>query len=341
MITNISDSTMLDAEGNATILLAGPIWRDTLTELQNDLHAVKEAGAKKVTLNINSNGGDVTAGLAMYDLIAALDVPTECVVAGMCASAATYPALACDTVRMTKNSTFMVHEPEGGMYGTLQEVEADLEFFRDLRARVFALYGAKTGMGPGEVENLLAAPKFLSAKKALELKFIDAIDGETTEDEGSPDAGSEPEKPAEPEEPASPENAAPQIVDRKTLAATLKDKFMAYLSRDRKEAENAAGDGQGAVNELQGEVDRLAAENAAKDASIDELKNKLAEQTEGLRKMVQQEVANKMASLGMTTDELPAPRKAKMNDKDFSAGLANAYKTGGLEGGARFIQEHS
>lgn len=335
MITNISDSTMLDAEGNATILLAGPIWRDTLTELQNDLHAVKEAGAKKVTLNINSNGGDVTAGLAMYDLIAALDVPTECVVAGMCASAATYPALACDTVRMTKNSTFMVHEPEGGMYGTLPEVEADMEFFRDLRARVFAMYGAKTGMSPGEVENLLAAPKFLSAKKALELKFIDSIDGETTEDEGSPDAGSEPE------EPASPENAAPQIVDRKTLAATLKDKFMAYLSRDRKEAENAAGDGQGAVNELQGEVDRLAAENAAKDAAITELKNKLAEQTEGLREMVQQEVANKMASLGMTTDELPAPRKAKMNDKDFAAGLANAYKTGGLEGGARFIHEHS
>lgn len=341
MITNISDSTMLDAEGNATILLAGPIWRDTLTELQNDLHAVKEAGAKKVTLNINSNGGDVTAGLAMYDLVAALDVPTECVVAGMCASAATYPALACDTVRMTKNSTFMVHEPEGGMYGTLQEVEADLEFFRDLRARVFALYGGKTGMGPGEVENLLAAPKFLSAKKALELKFIDAIDGETTEDEGSPDAGSEPEKPAEPEEPASPENAAPQIVDRKTLAATLKDKCMAYFSRYRKEVENAEGEGKEVVNELQGEVDRLAAENAAKDASIAELKNKLSEQTEGLRDMVQHEVANKLASLGMKTDELPAPRKSKMNDKDFAAGLANAYKTGGLEGGARFIQEHS
>lgn len=341
MITNISDSTMLDAEGNATILLAGPIWRDTLTELQNDLHAVKEAGAKKVTLNINSNGGDVTAGLAMYDLVASLDVPTECVVAGMCASAATYPALACDTVRMTKNSTFMVHEPEGGMYGTLQEVEADLEFFRDLRARVFALYGGKTGMSPGEVENLLAAPKFLSAKKALELKFIDAIDGETTEDEGSPDAGSEPEKPAEPEEPTSPENAAPQIVDRKTLVATLKDKCMAYFSRDRKEVENAACEGKEVVNELQGEVDRLAAENAAKDASIAELKNKLAEQTEGLRDMVQHEVANKLASLGMKTDELPAPRKAKMNDKDFAAGLANAYKTGGLEGGARFIQEHS
>lgn len=340
MITNISDSTMLDAEGNATILLAGPIWRDTLTELQNDLHAVKEAGAKKVTLNINSNGGDVTAGLAMYDLVAALDVPTECVVAGMCASAATYPALACDTVRMTKNSTFMVHEPEGGMYGTLQEVEADLEFSATC-GLAFCAVRRETGMGPGEVENLLAAPKFLSAKKALELKFIDAIDGESAEDEGSPDAGSEPEKPAEPEEPASPENAAPQIVDRKTLVATLKDKCMAYFTRDRKEAENAEGEGKEVVNELQGEVDRLAAENAAKDASIAELKNKLSEQTEGLRDMVQHEVANKLASLGMKTDELPAPRKSKMNDKDFAAGLANAYKTGGLEGGARFIQEHS
>lgn len=339
--------TMLGADGNATVLLAGLINRSTLHELESDLHAVKEAGVKKLTLRVNSPGGSVTDGLAMYDLISALDCETRCEVAGMCASAATYPALACDTVCMTRNSTFMVHEPEGGMYGTLKQCKADLEFFEDLRARVFALYGSKTGMTPEEVGNFIDAPRFMNAEKALKLGFIDAIAGEEAKDGGQEEPA--PAEPAEPQEapaPApEPENAGPELVDKKTLLSTLKDKCISFLSNDRAEAEKAeAAEGcevPQVDNSLARRVDVLTRELEARDKALAELKNELSASVETMRNAVQVEVANRLAALGVDGGEVPAPRKGRMTNEEFKAGLANAYRVGGLDGGARFINEHS
>lgn len=63
----------------------------------------------KVIFYFNSGGGSVVAGMLMYDTIAALTCKTHAKVIGMCASAATYPALACDIVEMSKNATMMIH----------------------------------------------------------------------------------------------------------------------------------------------------------------------------------------------------------------------------------------
>ena len=107
------------------IFINGDISTDAANELLKELEFIKSNDeVKKVSFRINSNGGSVVAGLAMYDAISALSgvVETEAFIYGVCGSAATYPALACDKVKMTPNATFFIHLCEGGLYGTIEQI---------------------------------------------------------------------------------------------------------------------------------------------------------------------------------------------------------------------------
>ena len=100
--------------------------------------------------------------MAMFDMISALQNPKKAVILGMCASAATYPALACDTVEMKPNSKFLVHPVSGGLYGTIEELEKDLDYMVDMEGRMIAIYAAKTGLSPEEVRGIVARGDYLS-----------------------------------------------------------------------------------------------------------------------------------------------------------------------------------
>lgn len=159
-----------------------------------------------ITFYFNSGGGSVVAGMMMYDTIAALTCTTRACVIGMCASAATYPALACDTVEMSRNATFMIHPVSGGLYGTIKEIERDLEYMADLEARVLAIYQHKAVYcTPEFVATLMAQTTYMDAQTALDYGFVDYVEGlerqPLEETEETPEPEPEPEKEEEkPEE---------------------------------------------------------------------------------------------------------------------------------------------
>lgn len=131
-----------------------------------------------ITFYFNSGGGSVVAGMMMYDTIAALTCTTRACVIGMCASAATYPALACDTVEMSKNATMMIHPVSGGLYGTIKEIERDLEYMADLEMRVLTIYQHKAVYcKPEFVATLMAQTTYMDAQTALDYGFVDYVDG--------------------------------------------------------------------------------------------------------------------------------------------------------------------
>lgn len=151
-----------------------------------------------ITFYFNSGGGSVVAGMMMYDTIAALTCTTRACVIGMCASAATYPALACDTVEMSKNATMMIHPVSGGLYGTIKEIERDLEYMADLEARVLAIYQHKAVYcTPEFVATLMAQTTYMDAQTALDYGFVDYVDG--LERQPLDDTGETPEPVPEPE----------------------------------------------------------------------------------------------------------------------------------------------
>ena len=192
------------AGGNEAVLtldddITSPGWGGYSTQqLDADLAGLKGSGVTRLVVRINSGGGEVQEAMAMYDAIRALKgVETVAEVRGYCCSAATLVALACEQVTMTPNSTFMVHEPKGGCYGTLRDWEAGMEHFRQLRSKVLGIYAAKTGLSPEEVEKQMLATTWLTAQQALAGGWIDAVSGEATPAEEPAEEKPGAEEPAE------------------------------------------------------------------------------------------------------------------------------------------------
>lgn len=335
----------MNAGKEGRVVVTGVISSRSVTELTEDILTLKNAGVKKVTFQVNSPGGSVTDGLAMFDLITALgnDVETVAYVNGMCASAATYVALACDRVVMAKNATFMVHEPEGGTWGTVKDWKADLEFFEELRNKVVNIYCAASGLKAADVEQLMLSTSFMNSKKARDLGFVDEIEGEEPAPEEDAGSGAEPAEPEE--EPTPVENEMPvlQVVDKPTLLETLKNKAISLIRREPVEevpaVDNSALEAANAkVQELQSALDASKQEVAARDASIEALKTEMEAQNSALNDKVQREVAATLATMCEPANNLPAPkRQGKVDEKQLKENARKLYETKGLAAAEQYL----
>lgn len=147
-------------------------------DMNDALEYHKEHGCTRIVCRINSPGGEVVEGMAIYDVLRACGLPVRTEVIGSCASAATCVALAGDTVAMTAGSQWMVHHPIFAYSGTVEEEEKVLEYARSVRERVFELYAAKTGKTAAQVMDDHKVAVYYTAEQAREYGFIDEVIGE-------------------------------------------------------------------------------------------------------------------------------------------------------------------
>lgn len=332
----------ISVQDGAKIFVTGDVNEDMVSELQKDIELCKNAGVKTITFCINSPGGSVSDGMAMYDIVSALnDIETTAEIQGLCASAATYLPLACDNVVMHANSDFMIHEPEGGFFGTVQTATSDLEYFSVLRERIIAIYCSKTGLTPAEIEVMLKEAKFMSAKRCKELNFIDEIVGDVgdvdlSEKEDKNEETKEDKETEQREEHNDEHNEEKPVnfFSLKNILNLLKDNNISFIK-----AENDEFASQVEINNtLTEKVKNLESQLEAKQKSYDEIVNRLEEQKKDIDKQIQIAVANKIASMGYT-DELPLPEKSKkMTDNEFRNALIEVYRKQGYEAAAKFTK---
>lgn len=331
-------------EDGAKVFVTGEINEGTVVEVQNDIELCKNAGVKQITFCINSPGGSVSDGMALYDIVSALgNIETVAEIQGLCASAATYLPLACDKITMTASSDMMLHEPEGGFYGTVTTATADLEYFVALRDRIIALYCSRTGLEPGEVEDILGAAKFMNAKRCKELNLIDEIIGEAVEEEKPAE-----EKPAE-ENAEKPVDEGSNDVEeenecKKPNSFLSFDNIVAFLKKNNisliKAENDEFADQTEVVNSLTAKVKNLEIELEAKQKSYDEIVNRLNEVKQDIDKRIQLEVCNKVASMGMQQNTLPTPERRKnVTDEEFKDMLKEIYKTQGYNAAAKLVEQ--
>lgn len=323
----------------ATIFVTGEIDEDTVLEMVTDLEACKSEGVSEITIQINSPGGSVKDGMALYDAVTALtNIRTKAFITGVCASAATYLALACDTVTIAVNADFMIHECFGGIAGDLKTLETGLDYFKNLRSRVIAIYCAKTGKTPEEIEVIMGEAKFLDAKKAMELGFVDYIEGEEQEKEHE-------EMPEPNEERTENEPLMEDACEKKVKNFWSMESIKNFLKQNNismiKVEEQDVATNEDIVNSLTYQVKELETQLEAMNKSYNELKQaKLASDAE-VNERISVEVANRIASLGYATNELPAPTKNKvMTQEEFRSELKNIYTNKGLVAAQEFIQNH-
>lgn len=357
MIEFVNNRAVYAGEDSAKVFITGDVDETMVLELNEDIELCKGAGIKNITFIINSPGGCVSDGMALYDLINSLtSIETVAEIQGICASAATYAALACDYITIQPNANMMIHEPTGGIAGNLNELEADLEYFVDLRNRIIAIYASRMGVDATEVERIMGEAKFLDAKTCKSLNLVDKILGteETPEvmrdennadaadygeDEGSTEAVDE----GSTEETEETEETEDECKKKNHSIFSLKN-FVDFLKKNKISVIKAEDDEfapqNDVVESLKNELSTLKTELEAKQKSYDEMVNRLEEVKQDVDKRIQLEVCNRLSAMGATPTELPQPaRTARMDNSEFKAKLREIYTTQGYEAAQNFVSQ--
>ena len=130
-----------------------------------------------IHLYINSPGGSVTAGLAIYDTMqfVTCDVATSCI--AQCASmgAVLLTAGTKGKRRALPNSRIMIHQPLAGMEGTAEEIMIHAKEFRYIKQRLNLILQKHTGQPLDEIEKHTDRDNFMAAEKARDYGLIDEV----------------------------------------------------------------------------------------------------------------------------------------------------------------------
>ena len=160
------------------IFLTGPI-NDAVSSLicAQLLYLESENPSKDISFYINSPGGVVTSGLAMYDTMQYIrpDVSTLCVGQAASAGSLLLMAGAKDKRFSLPNSKIMVHQPSGGFEGQATDIEIHAREIIKTRTRLNEIYATHTGQSIAVIEDAMERDRFMSAEEAKEFGLIDSV----------------------------------------------------------------------------------------------------------------------------------------------------------------------
>jgi ATP-dependent Clp protease protease subunit len=130
----------------------------------------------ELTVRINSPGGSVFDGVAIYNALKRHDAAITVWIDGIAASIASVIAMAGDEVVMPENAMLMLHDPSGLVMGTAADMRAMAEALDKMKAGMVAAYRDRSGTDDTEIEALMAAETWLSAEEAVELGLADRVE---------------------------------------------------------------------------------------------------------------------------------------------------------------------
>ena len=147
-------------------------WGVQAKDFTSQLRDVK---AKTINVEINSPGGDVFAGIAIYNALRASGKEIVVKVMGVAASAASLIAMAGDKIVMPKNSFLMVHNPWSFAMGNADELRKSADTLDKIGSSLLQTYTSRTGLPEEEVAAMLATDTWLTADEALEKGFATEV----------------------------------------------------------------------------------------------------------------------------------------------------------------------
>ena len=171
--------------GEPEIELYGPIsefswWGDEITpkKFKDDLN--KLGGGGPVTIRINSGGGEVFAASVIRSIIVEYPGKVTCRIDGLCASAATFVAMAGNVVRMQDTGYFMIHDPSMVAWGTIDDIKQALDLLKTIKSGLVDVYQARTKLETEKLSRMMSDETWLTANEAKELGFVDEVIGTTS-----------------------------------------------------------------------------------------------------------------------------------------------------------------
>jgi len=136
---------------------------------------------REVNFHINSAGGSVDQGIAIYNAIKRRRGKTRMYVDSVAASIASVVAMAGDEVIMGKGSKMMIHKPWTMTQGNADDLRKMADLLDKYSEGLFDIYQEKTGLPRPKLEEMLAKETWMTDREALEFGFADSIEGQATE----------------------------------------------------------------------------------------------------------------------------------------------------------------
>ena len=160
------------------VFVTGPI-EDHMASLMvaQLLYLESENPKKEIAMYINSPGGVVSAGLAIYDTMQYIRCPVATACIGMAASMGSL-LLAAGEPGMrfaTPNARIMLHQPSGGFRGTAADIERHGEDILKMKRRMHEIYVKHTGQDLAVVEKTLDRDFYLTADEAADFGLVDKV----------------------------------------------------------------------------------------------------------------------------------------------------------------------
>ena len=148
-------------------------WGITAEQFKTALDAVT---TPKIVLRLNSGGGDVFDGYAIYNALKAHPAQVSVVVDGLAASAASFIAMAGDTLSMGDPSMLMIHRAFTFAMGNTNDMKATTDLLAKVDGQIADIYAAKSGKPAADMLALMDNETWLTAQEAADLGFVDEID---------------------------------------------------------------------------------------------------------------------------------------------------------------------
>jgi len=142
---------------------------------QSFVEEIKEYEGKELAIHINSLGGEVFDGMAIYSIIQRRKAKTIVYIEGIAASIASVIALAADEVIMSENSLLMIHNAWGGTQGDASEMRKQADVLDKITNEIAEIYVKKTNLPYDEIIRLMSEETWLTAEEAVAMGFVDSI----------------------------------------------------------------------------------------------------------------------------------------------------------------------
>ena len=149
----------------------------TAADFDRSLKEAREKGARKLSIRINSPGGDVNQAMAMRGMLLYADFEeiTVCI-EGICASAATLIGMLPTVhVSMIEGGEYMIHNPVCGCWGQAKDMESAAQRLRNTEHELHGIYAKRCGREEAQIREWMDAETWFTAQQAQEAGFVDEI----------------------------------------------------------------------------------------------------------------------------------------------------------------------
>ncbi len=150
-------------------------WGDTVSAKDIKAALKSSPNASNIKLRVNSRGGDVFDGFAIYALIQAHPAKVEAHVDGVAASMASIVIMAADTIHVAAGAMIMIHNPWAYAMGEADDLRQTADLLDTLQGTSADIYVARTGIARDEVLAMMDAETWLTAEEAKAKGFADVV----------------------------------------------------------------------------------------------------------------------------------------------------------------------